>query len=111
MGQNRTLPTPEAYPIAFHVIVREGGGVLYLRDVPWTRASTVKRFRLFINLLRRLKAHPLHTWAQRRWSVEATAQALLITSGSPTRDSDAGRQTLGMALIERAISGPGGVGE
>lgn len=108
MGQNKTLPSPEAYPVVFNRIVKEGGGVLYLDDVPWTEASTVKRFRLFIRLLRGKPTHPLHLSAERRWSISSTPHALLITSGNPTRDGSAGKEELAIALINRALFDGGG---
>lgn len=100
MGQNKTMPTPEAYPAGFHLTTRNGGGVLYADDLPWTTLSTAKRFRLFLALLRRLPEHPLHKQAKRRWRVEVKAHALVI-SVAPVAAVPA---LVGPALIESALA-------
>jgi hypothetical protein len=79
MGANRTAASPEAYPAAFLAAVRSGSSVLYADDLPWSILSSAKRFRLLLALLRSLPDHPLHTQAKRRWKVEPSPQALVIS--------------------------------
>lgn len=99
MGANRILATPEAYPVAFLEVIRNGAGVLYLSDLPWQGPSAAKRFRLLLALLRSLPGHELHAQASSRWSVQVTTLALTITR--------AGRldsiSSIGVPLIEAAL--------
>jgi len=78
MGANRTMVSPEAYPAAFLAAVRNGGGVFYAADLPWTTGSAAKRFRLLLALLRGLAKHDLHPNATPRWHVEASPRALVV---------------------------------
>lgn len=99
MGQNRTLPSPEAYPSAFLSVIANGAGVLYVEDLPWTTISAAKRFRLLLALLKSLPQHPLHQMAMRRWSVHYSSRALECTA---TMGKGAIPSLTG-ALIDRAL--------
>lgn len=82
MGGNRALPQPEAYPVSFLSAIRNGGGVLYAADLPWTVGSSGKRFRLLLALLKDKPGHPLHSAASQRWGLSITPRALIITCAS-----------------------------
>lgn len=87
MGANRTMATPEAYPAAYLAAIRNGAGVLYAADIPWTTGSAAKRFRLLLALLRSLPHHELHSIAKRRWHVSATSRALVLRVDEPAYQS------------------------
>lgn len=99
MGQNKTMASPEAYPSAFLSIIRDGAGILYVEDLPWTTISAAKRFRLLLALLKKSPHHPLHRNAMQRWSVRYSSKALECTAtiGKGTMESLTG------ALIDRAL--------
>ena len=78
MGANRPAATPEAYPAAFSSALRNGAGVFYAADIPWTPISTAKRFRLFLSLVRKRPTHPFYENAIKRWSVRPSGLALTV---------------------------------
>jgi hypothetical protein len=99
MGANRTEASPEAYPAAFQAALRNGGAVLYARDLPWSPLSTAKRFRLYLALLRApaYRNHPLHGVACGRWSTRIVGDGLVISGPKLPDGPDVG------AIIQRAL--------
>lgn len=83
MGANRRMASPEAYPAAFVAAVRNGGGVIFAEDMPWTTGSAAKRFRLFLAVIRAHPEHALHKAASVRWHVEATPRAMTVRMIQP----------------------------
>lgn len=100
MGRNRTMASPEAYPAIFHEVCRNGSGIIFLSDVPWTGISTAKRFRLFLALLKSQPAHPLHAQANRRWSVLRNSASVHCNVIGRIGDSP----SLARLLIDAALS-------
>lgn len=99
MGANNPLATPEAYPVAFLSAIRDGAGVIYAADLPWSPISSAKRFRICLALIRRLPGHPLYDQARRRWAVQTSATALVVS----VVQSAKGEQSLTAHLIGRAL--------
>ena len=71
--------SPDAYPVAFHAVLRAGGGVLEAVNLPWTTKSARVRFYHFLEALRESSGHPLKVAARLEWSVVATPLTLVIS--------------------------------
>jgi hypothetical protein len=102
MGANRLLATPDLYPAVFHAVVRNGSGVIYSSDTPWTMLSCAKRFRLFLNLLRKTPSHPLYGAAKARWSVRPRGGAVEIARAEAASGRDV--TALNAALVARGLA-------
>jgi hypothetical protein len=98
MGRNRKMANPESYPVAFLNVIRDGGGVLYAEDLPWTTISAAKRFRLCLAVIRALPAHPLRGQALKRWHCNPTSRALTLSTGPAKIDTAMNRLLVGRAL-------------
>ena len=98
MGRNRKMASPEAYPAIFHEIARNGSGIIFAVDVPWTTISTVKRFRLFLALIKTKPDHPLYKQACRRWSVMRNVASVHCNVFEPAK-----RASFAPALIASAL--------
>ena len=103
MGKNRRLQSPEAYPAVFLAITRNGGGVVYAEDTPWTSGSVAKRFRLFLAVVRARPLHPLHGQSLVQWHTTITARAAVFRMGSETPPM----ATLSAPLIAMALAKEG----
>lgn len=60
----------ERYPIVFHAVLRDGGGVVELGDLPWSANSTRKRWYGFVRA----------AGDTRVWSVELHAHIAIFSS-------------------------------
>lgn len=95
---NKPLASPEAYPIAWLNAIRDGGGVFYEGDMPWTPQSSRKRFFLLLQLLRKEPNHPLYRQARQRWYTSVTGAGLEVhIQGKPDAELNAD-------LIQRALN-------
>ena len=103
MGKNRRLPSPDAYPAVFLSVTRNGGGVVYAKDTPWSPGSVVKRFRLFLAVLRAHPSHPLYERSLVQWHATATHRAVAFSMGPATPPV----ATLSAPLIALALSREG----
>ena len=103
MGKNRRLPSPDAYPAVFLSIARNGGGVVYAEDTPWSSGSVAKRFRLFMAVLRGHPEHPLHARALVQWHTTVTHRAVAFAMGPASPPA----ATLSAPLIAIALAKEG----
>lgn len=83
MGRNRSLASPEAYPVGWLQAIRNGSGLFLAEDLPWAPISAGKRFRLLLALLKSMPAHPLHGMALRRWHLAPSGRALEVWCDQP----------------------------